>query len=119
MADFKFDTQITLDTTVNDGTAVLRMLVTAENTSAETKAIDAAQFNGVVSGLDSITALPTAVRSVDATPFPQFVSVGSDLKLTWIPPAMMSIFGILIILRRAMRDDVNRASHSIAQEATQ
>ena len=39
--------------------------------------------------------------------------------LTWIPPAMMSIFGILIILRRAMRDDVNRASHSIAQEATQ
>ena len=52
MADFKFDTQITLDTTANDGTAVLRMLVTAENTSADTKVIDAAQFNGVVGGLE-------------------------------------------------------------------
>ncbi|MDA8533989.1 hypothetical protein N9K41_03080, partial [Burkholderiaceae bacterium] len=86
MADFKFDTQITLDTTANDGTAVLRMLVTAENTSGFTKSIDAGQFNGVVGGLGAITALPTAVSSLDATPFPQFVSVGSDLKLTWIPP---------------------------------
>jgi putative membrane protein len=25
--------------------------------------------------------------------------------LTWIPPAMMSIVGILIILRRAMQED--------------
>lgn len=40
--------------------------------------------------------------------------------LTWIPPAMMSILGILIILRRAMREDGNvspynkklKASHS-------
>jgi putative membrane protein len=39
--------------------------------------------------------------------------------LTWIPPAMMSVFGILIILRRAMRDDVNRASHSTPQEVPQ
>jgi putative membrane protein len=30
--------------------------------------------------------------------------------LTWIPPAMMSILGILIILRRAMHDDVPRRS---------
>jgi len=39
--------------------------------------------------------------------------------LTWIPPAMMSVFGILIILRRAMWDDVNRASHSTPQEVPQ
>jgi putative membrane protein len=39
--------------------------------------------------------------------------------LTWIPPAMMSVLGILIILRRAMRDDVNRASHSTPQEVPQ
>jgi putative membrane protein len=32
--------------------------------------------------------------------------------LTWIPPAMMSIFGILIILRRAMRADTNGAADS-------
>jgi putative membrane protein len=25
--------------------------------------------------------------------------------LTWIPPAMMSVLGILIILRRAMHED--------------
>jgi putative membrane protein len=45
--------------------------------------------------------------------------------LTWIPPAMMSIFGILLILRRAMREDGNRPSaltrksDSNAQEVTQ
>lgn len=32
--------------------------------------------------------------------------------LTWIPPAMMSILGILIILRRAMREDGSFASRS-------
>ena len=36
--------------------------------------------------------------------------------LTWIPPAMMSILGILIILRRAMRDDANRPSHSMTRQ---
>ena len=32
--------------------------------------------------------------------------------LTWIPPAMMSILGILIILRRAMREDGSFAGRS-------
>jgi len=32
--------------------------------------------------------------------------------LTWIPPAMMSILGILIILRRAMRADTGPATRS-------
>ena len=89
MADFKFDTQITLDTTANDGTAVLRMLVTAENTSAETKAIDAAQFNGVVGGLSAITtALSTPVSNLDAMAFSQFESVNSGLTLTSTAPAV-------------------------------
>ncbi len=39
--------------------------------------------------------------------------------LTWIPPAMMSIFGILIILRRAMREDENRLGSADAREAAQ
>jgi putative membrane protein len=34
--------------------------------------------------------------------------------LTWIPPAMMSILGILIILRRAMRADTGRSTDSDA-----
>ena len=87
MTDFKFNTQITLDTTANDGPAVLRMLVTAENTSAETKAIDAAQFNGVVGGLSAITtALSTPVSNLDATAFSQFESVNSGLTLTSAAP---------------------------------
>ena len=38
--------------------------------------------------------------------------------LTWIPPAMMSILGILIILRRAMREDESFASRSSQMEET-
>ncbi len=36
--------------------------------------------------------------------------------LTWIPPGMMSILGILIILRRAIRDDASRPSHSMTRQ---
>jgi len=39
--------------------------------------------------------------------------------LTWIPPAMMSIFGILIILRRTLREDTEHASHPMQKEVTQ
>jgi putative membrane protein len=39
--------------------------------------------------------------------------------LTWIPPAMMSILGILIILRRTLREDTSRASRSTLQEVTE
>ncbi|MDY6798680.1 MAG: cytochrome c oxidase assembly protein [Pseudomonadota bacterium] len=38
--------------------------------------------------------------------------------LTWIPPAMMSVLGILIILRRAMYDDVPRRSRQTNGEMT-
>lgn len=38
--------------------------------------------------------------------------------LTWIPPAMMSILGILIILRRTLREDTERASHATSNEVT-
>ena len=38
--------------------------------------------------------------------------------LTWIPPAMMSILGILIILRRAMRED-GKPTRRSPQEVTQ
>ena len=36
--------------------------------------------------------------------------------LTWIPPAMMSVLGILIILRRAMHDDVPRQTRQASGE---
>lgn len=38
--------------------------------------------------------------------------------LTWIPPAMMSILGILIILRRAMREDGKASPYSEKLKAT-
>ncbi|SOB76200.1 putative membrane protein [Marinobacter sp. LV10R510-11A] len=38
--------------------------------------------------------------------------------LTWIPPAMMSILGILIILRRAMREDGKVSPYSEKLKAT-
>ncbi|AHI28177.1 cytochrome c oxidase assembly protein [Marinobacter similis] len=39
--------------------------------------------------------------------------------LTWIPPAMMSIVGILIILRRAMHEDDGRARRQSRQPITE
>lgn len=38
--------------------------------------------------------------------------------LTWIPPAMMSIVGILIILRRAMHEDGAHANHQPLSEGS-
>jgi len=37
--------------------------------------------------------------------------------LTWIPPAMMSILGILILLRRAMHEDGQQNGETIKQQA--
>lgn len=39
--------------------------------------------------------------------------------LTWIPPAMMSVIGILILLARAMKDDRPRPYPHALEEATQ
>ncbi|MCK7543792.1 cytochrome c oxidase assembly protein [Marinobacter bryozoorum] len=38
--------------------------------------------------------------------------------LTWIPPAMMSVVGILILIGRAMKDDRPRPRHRLAEELT-
>jgi putative membrane protein len=37
--------------------------------------------------------------------------------LTWIPPAMMSILGILILLRRAMHEDGQEKGNAVKQQA--